>query len=237
LSRQLIAIGECERSASRIRALLDSDVSAPSLRSDLLEAYEESLTCAVEAGVDSVVVTFEVRPDEAILVVDGESMGTERVTELAPGTHRLEARLTGYESETRSFSVPDDDDTFTAPLVELRAQSVSSRPAPKAVDWVMWGLGAVGIGTGTGLIIHATQEQDIIDNPPPGQVVLDPEGEQSRVDNTRIGGYVALGAGVAFVTTGLILFLTREESPEPTDLSWGVSPAPGGGGAWIDLRF
>ena len=96
--------------------------------------------------------------------------------------------------------------------------------SPEWYHWTMWGVGAAGVGTGIVMYLQARSREDDIENPPPGQIVVDSEAEQEVVDELDLIAYITGGLGIASALTGTILYIVGAPDDEETDdaVSWGA---------------
>ncbi|MCA9564341.1 MAG: hypothetical protein KC561_12675, partial [Myxococcales bacterium] len=228
LSRQLIAVRRCEQSARRIRQLLDSEVDAPQVRDELLQAYEESITCVASTSEapESAIVIVDVVPDDARIVIDGTELGRPgQPIELPPGPHVMTLSASGSQSQTLSFSLPEGgQERRLGPII---LDEISSGKSARWYEWTLWGTGTAGLTAGIVVFLQARDREDQLDNPPPGLGVVGETEERERVERLDMVAYIVGGVGIAAVLAGTLSYVLRGSPPDQdTSVSWSVSPGP-----------
>ncbi len=234
LSVQLVALERCDEAVEHIRPLLNSGHSDEELRPALTDSYEQALLCAAQVnGDEQTIVTIETDPPGATVAVDGVVLGlTPLRVEVSLGRHEITVMRVGYvevnhtiESEGEPMSVdfelqPEDED----PVVE------PARRGPNGLEWALWGVGAIGVGTGIGLLVTSGDRASTIADPPEGFFVTDPNDEQDFIDTLDTAAYISGGLGIAAAIAGLVSYLTRPDEQrdrESAAVWFGAGPSVG----------
>jgi hypothetical protein len=203
-------------------------------------------------------------PTGAIVSVDDRSLGSSPVDGevfLEPGEHRFGAKLDGRAatpvvktyaagtSDTVRFAIPDAAPNGNG---EVGNGDASRTPVPGIV---MVALGAVGLGVGIGLVVHAGSVGDEADELT-ASVVADGgrcgdalvpgfEARCEEIDDRvatsqrfTTGGWVGVGIGGAVAVAGVVYLLWPEDDGAPKQ-TLHVTPmlAPEVGGAVVSGTF
>ena len=223
-SRLLIELDRCEEARDRIRSLLDSAVEDEELRPRLTETYESALECMTRDRVAH--ISVDVTPPNSQVIVDGTFLGMSNISHpVAIGEHTLTVSADGYYGYDEPFSVDTEGETIELGPIVLEEMPPPESYSPEWYHWTMWGVGAAGVGTGIVMFLQARSREDDIENPPPGQIVVDATAEQEVVDELDLIAYLTGGVGIASAITGTILYIVG--APDDDDetggtVSWGA---------------
>ena len=220
----LLAMDRCQEARDRIRALLDTNVTDEELRPRLVQKYDDANACLNR--VRTATLRVESDPPDATLLIDGSVVGVATgAHHVEIGEHTVLVRATGYASAEAVFTANEEGqeialDRFV--LIPLEDDS----GLPRWHEWTLWGVGAAGIGTGLAMFFSARDIEDTIENPPAGQVIVDPESEQDAADLRYTVAWVGFGVGAAAVIAGTLSYLLRgdgeEDDEEDTDTALNV---------------
>jgi hypothetical protein len=247
VSQLLVHLDRCEEARDRVRNLLESSVNDPELRPRLTEAYDSAVECLTRARLATLVVTAN--PSDAEVLVDGTFVGlasAQHSVEL--GSHTLTVRAPGYESQETTFeAAAEGQEIQIGPitLIEIAEEVETPGFGPAWYEWTLWGAGAAGIATGVGFYLAARGREDDIDNPPPGSIVVDEEGERDTVDTYDLIAIISGVVGLASAGGGTASFFIRrskwqaeqEGGAGDTEAEVGVVPLAGGPVFIFSLRF
>lgn len=105
----------------------------------------------------------------------------------------------------------------------------------RVTGWILAGIGLAGAGTGIAVaLVGQSQHDDAVTTDLAGNTSA-AQSMESQANTTKTIGYVTIGAGGAFLITGLLLVLTAHSSSRasPSLTSVSLSPwiAPAAGGA------
>lgn len=223
-------------------------------------------------GADFVI---EAREPNIDVTVDDEHLGIySQPLRLPKGNHHVRLRVAGYLPFERDINLEAAKSfvlrPFLLPTPETRAAHDSNVRFHQTFGWIGVGLGAALIGGGaTWLAVNSSKKSDKqaaydaivsdlnndvgICNSSGGAdvdacnaAVQDAKSELDSAKSKDIVGYVGLGAGVAFATTGVVLLLTGESSHRfdpPASAgrakrsNWALMPGPGQLGLGLGASF
>ena len=183
----LIAEDTCEVCGLEEAAALLEDSAVK-----LLERYQRSTAPGT--------ISLGSNPSGVEVLADGSPVGaTPLALELSPGSHTLELRLPGYESQRRTLTLgPGESLALTIPMTELPPPPPPWRPLA-IVGGVGIGAGAVAVGVGAALVA--------IDERPVNCSANEENafGVCPRRYASLEGGAAALAVGGALLVTGIVL--------------------------------
>jgi hypothetical protein len=244
LGHLVAALGDYELAAHEADQAKVVEVSAQvASRRDGLRARIPQLTIVRGGGAEA-----------ALVSLDGVSLGAASVAvklPIDPGPHTVEARASGFkpfrttvdvaEKESKSVELTLEplaaaasgpDTTATASKSTSTVDSAREEPAPSnVVPLVIGGAGVASVGAGVVFLLlrqHAITTLDSECTLPPGHQC--PPSAQPTYDQGKtytLLANVTLGAGVAAIGVGTVLFLTQKK-PKSTA---SVDIAPGAIGA------
>lgn len=227
LSVQFIAVGRCVEARDRIADLLGTSVSDEELLPLLSEAHEQAVECVVMAEEPVMThVTVESATTGAEVLIDNVIVGLAPATfEVELGEHRATVRAEGYESENVVF-VAEGEPVLIGPvhLVLIPVEVIPPDTGPEWYEWTLWGVGAAGVGTFFWAYLNARDREGVVDSPPTGMALDDPDGEQNTIDTLDTVAFISGGVGLACAITGTLLYLLVDGSPNPTDVQVGLIP-------------
>jgi hypothetical protein len=226
LSVQLLALGRCQEARDRIRSLLERNFNDPELRPVLRQAYEGAVLCIAQSPESQLsALHVEVDPVGADVVIDDVLAGPAPLdTQLTTGEHVVVIRAQGYEAQSHTV-VAQGTALALGPIV-LEPVPTVSRPVssgPQVEHWVLWGTGVAGIGSGLALYLAARDREDVVESPPDGYFVTDPDKEEDLISTFDAFAITAFGVGIAAAVAGTILYLTQDDDVGDSDavsLGW-----------------
>jgi hypothetical protein len=225
-----------QRRLREARALLEScarDTCPRAARTDCRQWLAE----AADAQPSIVIVAHEVRGKEAPREVSGvravidEALVVDRVDAtpivIDPGRHRLRLEREGAEPLVQDIEVHEGEKGRVIDLYWRQAETVvPTRPVPASV-WVTGTLGIVAVGVGATFEGLGLSKRPDLDACKPSC----PSSQVSAARTQTAVGDVALGAGIVFLGSALVLYLARPviEEPAPSnETSWVFGVTPGG---------
>ena len=203
---------------------------------DVIKEAEAAIS-ALEKEIPRVRIVLASGSETASIQLDGVELGAAALGEtivVDPGSHRLEASLSGYQPQVVTFEIAArDESTVTVPAfvpLEVPAPEPSpTKPAPEPVQddsaprsnvvpWIITGVGAASL-TASGVFygLRANAISSLEDRC--GKELHCTEAERSTYDNGKTYTTVAnitLGAGIVGVGLGLTWLLSSGGSPEPS---------------------
>ena len=209
-------------------------------RNDRKAAEEQLLECKNHLTV--VRITTDVT--DATVFVDGRNVGQTPLQEellLEPGKHAISVTKPGYGNRTEELSVQGNQVDATLTLKKVASQTSPNSPSPavvpqvhhespelhrrdyRPISYIGFGVGALGIGSGTYFVIKAHKTQSDADgqysacyphcsNAAKGDIAnLDDAAKNQRA--ASIASYIVGGVGLAAGVTFLVLDSKRTSAP------------------------
>lgn len=235
------AAGEWPRALEQYdHALADRDL--PRKRRPAIEARRSLARAFVDAGT----ATDAKRWDEAratyLAILDRDDLLPNDRQHAGAALEQLAQRRAAAEAtktpplEPESSTAPRDATTAPAPApaqapIDVRSPEQPSRWSDTSA-LVLLGTGALGVGAGVWLRLHAQDLDDQADAPgtPEPRAPL-----HDRADRFRTGATIALAAGGALVVVGAIKLAIAPDAPRPTVAS--LQPTTGGALVVVGGRF
>lgn len=134
------------------------------------------------------------------------------------------------EHEVKPEPEPDPEPIRTPPQP---AKVIEHRGAGGAAI-AMIAAGTAGVGVGVGFFIASGNSADAADH---ARTVEDYDRLQSRADSQRTISFIAGGAGVALVATGIVLAIRHSGTHETTAPAVSITPTPGGATVFVRGGF
>ena len=239
LARTLIAADRCPEARVRLRSLLDGAFVDEELRSRLIATYDEAVEC--EGRVRTALLTVDATPERAEVIVAGEFIGLADVAHSIPlGQHVVTIAADGYQPQDFALNAQVEGEDLSIGPVTLTAIEIDTGKSPNAGEWVLWGGGAVGIGTSVALFVAAADKESTNETyVRGGGTIGNADVQQEEIDRWRLGGYVAGGVGIAAVILGTVLYVTRDSETTTVEdaVSWGPVFSPSTVGAQLQIQF
>ena len=227
LSVQLIALGRCAEARDRIATLLGASVADEELRPLLSEAHEQAVECALHAEEPAMTqVTVESLTSGAEVLIDNVIVGLAPATfEVDLGEHTVTVRAQGHETSNVHF-VAEGEPVLIGPvnLVLLPVEVVPVDAGPEWYEWTLWGVGVAGVSTFFWAYLNARDRESVVESPPSGMALDDPEGEQNTIDTLDTVAYISGGVGLACSITGTLLYLLMDDTASQDDVQVGLIP-------------
>ena len=225
LSVQLITLERCGEARDRIAVLLGASVADEELRPLLSEAHEQAVECALIAEEPEMTqVTVESLTSDAEVLIDNVIVGLAPATfEVDLGEHTVTVRAEGHET-SNVFFVAEGEPVTIGPvnLVPLLVEVVPIDAGPEWYEWTLWGVGAVGVSTFFWAYLNARDRESVLESPPTGMALDDPDGERNTIDTLDTVAYISGGVGLACAITGTLLYLLVDDTPNPDDVQVGL---------------
>ncbi len=195
-------------------------------------------------------VTVTTEPAGAGITVDGAAATAVSPTtlELAPGVHKIEVTLEGYETTKLDLTVKGGDaleqkvELKAAPTLIATAPAPTAAPAPEKKErsmvpaYVTLGLAGAGVAVGTVFGVMALNDKSDYDDQPTADKADDVERNALIAD-------MAFGVALTLGITGIVLLTSDDGEEQPKTAAMKnrlvVAPyaAPTGGGAAARLTF
>lgn len=167
--------------------------------------------------------TFTTEPAGAAISIDGTPAGvTPLKTKLAPGNHKLELSLTGYETSTIEIlveggSLVEQPLALTALPKEAPPEPAAPpapAPEPKSMvpAYVTLGLGGAGLIAGTIFGILAIDEKSQYDSRPS-------ESRADAVERNALISDMSFGVAITLGITGLVLLTSEGDAAEKAKIT------------------
>ena len=243
LAESLTRLGKLGDALSTFKRYLSERSDAPD------RSAVESKIAEIEATPAILMVTSE--PDGARIILDGQDTGqiAPARMELPAGSHSLQLTVDGYEPVSDSFeATPGSRHELNFSLTELPppepveqeeepvvVAEIAVQEVPTTALWVTNIVGAAGLVGGTVLGFMALAENSDFDAHPT-------EASADRGEKLALFADVAFGVGAMAIITGLVLYLTAEDTAgpqaraEPAAMKVVVIPAAGPGSAQLSAR-
>jgi hypothetical protein len=227
LAGVLIPLDRCVEARDSVRALLDSAVvNDEELRPLLVERYDESNACINRPRTADLMV-FSL-PQDAILMLDGEYLGTAEVSHaIGLGEHELTVTADGYFPQEFTVVAENEGDNVQLGPVTLVERPPDTSAAPTWYEWTLWGAGGVGIAFGIERYLAARRQEDELENPPAGGTI-DEEEAQDIIDRRDRQAIIFGSLGLACAIAGTWSYLARRSGDD--DEAEGEEIDDGGGG-------
>jgi len=233
LGRHDEAVSEYERA---MREAADRASTDPRYVATRDAAHAEMV--ALEPRVGRVIITLEDAPAHVVVRVNTREVpaaGLGVPMPVLPGRVEVTVQARGFSPDRRELElVAGQQASVTFPRMQRRttldgvdetAPGEAGAPGlvptprrggvPRAVPWVVLGVGAAGLGAFAVLGSMASSRFDELETRCGGRC---PDGEQGAVDSGRTletMANVALGVGIAGVVTGAILMAVRRPAERP----------------------
>jgi hypothetical protein len=194
-------------------------------------------------------VTVTTEPAGAGITVDGAAATAVSPTtlELAPGAHKIEVTLEGYETTKLDLTVKGGDaleqkvELKAAPTLIATAPAPTAAPAPEKKErsmvpaYVTLGLAGAGVAVGTVFGVMALNDKSDYDDQPTADKADDVERNALIAD-------MAFGVALTLGITGIVLLTSDDGEEQPKAAATNrlvVAPyaSPTGGGAAARLVF
>lgn len=231
--------GEWSRALEQYdRALADADI--PRKQRPRIEARRSLARAFVDAGADADAARWDNARAAYLAILDRDDLSSLDRQHAGTALEELAQRRTTAEDAAKPSPPPTPSST-------AGASSPSTPPAPTPIDvrtparpsrWsdtsalAILGTGAIGVGVGAWLTVHAQDLDDQADAPetPEPRTAL-----HDRADRYRTGATIAFAAGGALVVVGAIKLAISPDAPRPTLAT--LRPTTGGALVVLGGRF
>jgi hypothetical protein len=187
-------------------------------------------------------VEIQTNVEGASLAVDDEPIGTSpRTLLVAIGRRRISATLAGHRPATKTVDLASGssppivlelvEDKPEPPRVEATPEPPPKSAKPGPLVWGAFGVGAVGLVTGSVFGVLALNNKSSLDASCPDKQAC-PEGAKEHRDALVTNGTIStIGFVVAAVGAGagLVLLLTGKGAASASSSKVGLVVGPGGG--------
>lgn len=229
----LLSVAECQVNLAQLPEAVTTLERYLALREDAPDrAQIEAKITSIKETPATLVITSDTAG--AQIKIDGADTGkvTPAEVQVAPGAHVVQVAFAGEEGSTQSMtarygqrhelSVELGGRALVDPFGEAAAPAPAAETAPAETEassggvspaaWVLAGVGAVGIVTGTVLGFMTLSAKNDFDNPELRTTELADKGERLALFTD-----VAFGVGAVCLITGLVLAVTSGDEQAATE--------------------
>lgn len=207
---------ELAENPARAAQLCDRVLDSPNLEPQHRQAAQKQLA-RLEKKVGTIVVKA---PAKARVEVDEHEETTPRVRVTA-GAHKVKVIAPEGEAQTQSITIaggeskeldfltpppPKPEDTPPPPLVQKKKEDETEQAGgPPLATWICFGAGAVASGAAVYFGVKTLQAKDAFDAQPT-------TAARDDFNSARLATDVAIGAAVAGIAIGFVLWVTSSPS-------------------------
>lgn len=229
--------GEWSRALDQYdRALADADL--PRKQRPRIEARRSLARAFVDAGAAADAAHWDNARAAYLAILDRDDLSSLDRQHAGTSLEQLAQRRATAEAAAKPSPPPPTSSTADANSPSTRAPApapIDVRTPSRASRWsdtsalAILGSGAIGVGVGVWLSVHAQDLDDQADAPetPEPRAAL-----HDRADRYRTGATIAIAAGGALVVVGLIKLAIPPDAPRPT-----LQPTTGGALVVVGGRF